>query len=127
MFLSGSKRSSHSNAYFFGFFKNKRIVLFDTLLENYTPPKDEKEEEKTEDASAEETKESTDDKKQAASGDSEEEEGDKKERKKGCSDDEVVAVLSHELGHWSLNHVFKNFAFGQVCDVYIFHKYKLRY
>ena len=58
---------------------------------------------------------STDDKKQAASGDSEEEEGDKKERKKGCSDDEVVAVLSHELGHWSLNHVFKNFAFGQVC------------
>ena len=68
---------------------------------------------------------STDDKKQAASGDSEEEEGDKKERKKGCSDDEVVAVLSHELGHWSLNHVFKNFAFGQVCDVNIFHKYKL--
>ena len=54
--FAGSKRSSHSNAYFFGFFKNKRIVLFDTLLENYTPPKDEKEE-KTEDASAEETKE----------------------------------------------------------------------
>ncbi len=24
----GSKRSSHSNAYFYGFFKNKRIVLF---------------------------------------------------------------------------------------------------
>ena len=31
--IDGSKRSSHSNAYFFGFFKNKRIVLFDTLLE----------------------------------------------------------------------------------------------
>lgn len=44
--LAGSKRSSHSNAYFFGFFKNKRIVLFDTLLENYTPPKDDKESEK---------------------------------------------------------------------------------
>lgn len=28
----GSKRSSHSNAYFYGFFKNKRIVLYDTLL-----------------------------------------------------------------------------------------------
>ncbi|KAF0705819.1 hypothetical protein AaE_014367 [Aphanomyces astaci] len=28
----GSKRSSHSNAYLFGLFNNKRIVLFDTLL-----------------------------------------------------------------------------------------------
>jgi len=35
---SGSKRSSHSNAYFYGFYKNKRIVLFDTLLEGYKPP-----------------------------------------------------------------------------------------
>lgn len=31
--IDGSKRSAHSNAYFFGFFKNKRIVLYDTLLE----------------------------------------------------------------------------------------------
>jgi STE24 endopeptidase len=30
--IDGSKRSSHSNAYFFGFWKNKRIVLYDTLL-----------------------------------------------------------------------------------------------
>lgn len=33
--VSGSKRSSHSNAYFYGFYKNKRIVLFDTLLEGF--------------------------------------------------------------------------------------------
>ena len=33
-FSVGSKRSVHSNAYFYGFFKNKRIVLFDTLLKN---------------------------------------------------------------------------------------------
>ncbi|KAG0357188.1 hypothetical protein BGZ54_000421 [Gamsiella multidivaricata] len=32
--IDGSKRSGHSNAYFYGFFKNKRIVLFDTLLEH---------------------------------------------------------------------------------------------
>lgn len=32
--VEGSKRSVHSNAYFYGFFKNKRIVLFDTLLKN---------------------------------------------------------------------------------------------
>jgi len=30
--VDGSKRSSHSNAYFFGLFKNKRIVLYDTLI-----------------------------------------------------------------------------------------------
>ncbi|ORY95391.1 peptidase family M48-domain-containing protein [Syncephalastrum racemosum] len=32
--IDGSKRSSHSNAYFYGFGKNKQIVLFDTLLEH---------------------------------------------------------------------------------------------
>eukprot|EP00903_Cladosiphon_okamuranus_P011068 g10449.t1 len=31
--VDGSKRSAHSNAYFYGFFKNKRIVLYDTLIE----------------------------------------------------------------------------------------------
>ena len=30
--IDGSKRSSHSNAYFYGFLKNKHIVIFDTLL-----------------------------------------------------------------------------------------------
>lgn len=30
--IDGSRRSDHSNAYFFGFWKNKRIVIFDTLL-----------------------------------------------------------------------------------------------
>jgi STE24 endopeptidase len=35
--VEGSKRSTHSNAYFFGFYKNKRIVLFDTLIEGYVP------------------------------------------------------------------------------------------
>lgn len=30
--VHGSKRSSHSNAYMYGFWRNKRIVLYDTLL-----------------------------------------------------------------------------------------------
>lgn len=34
--MDGSKRSSHSNAYFTGFGKNKRVVLFDTLLKSLT-------------------------------------------------------------------------------------------
>ncbi len=36
--MDGSKRSAHSNAYFTGFGKVKRIVLFDTLIEKLTPP-----------------------------------------------------------------------------------------
>lgn len=35
--MDGSRRSSHSNAYFTGFGKSKRIVLFDTLLSIVTP------------------------------------------------------------------------------------------
>ncbi|KAJ1735959.1 zinc metalloprotease [Coemansia biformis] len=34
--VDGSKRSSHSNAYVFGFFKSKRIVIYDTLIEQCT-------------------------------------------------------------------------------------------
>jgi STE24 endopeptidase len=34
--IDGSKRSTKSNAFFTGFGKNKRIALFDTLVENHT-------------------------------------------------------------------------------------------
>jgi len=103
--VDGSKRSNHSNAYFYGFFNNKRIVLFDTLMESYEQPKkeDEKkaeeekvEEEKSADEVAEETKEAP------------------AKKKQGCTDDEVVAVLGHELGHWKCNHVLKNMIASQV-------------
>ena len=36
MVMDGSKRSSHANAYFAGFGPRKRIVLFDTLIEQLT-------------------------------------------------------------------------------------------
>ena len=35
--MDASKRSGHSNAYFSGFGKTKRIVLYDTLLKSLTP------------------------------------------------------------------------------------------
>jgi STE24 endopeptidase len=35
--MDGSKRSSHGNAYFTGFGRNKRIVFFDTLMQRLTP------------------------------------------------------------------------------------------
>lgn len=63
--IDGSTRSAHSNAYMYGFFKNKRIVLYDTLVEQ-------------------------------------------------CQEEEVTAVLAHELGHWKLGHTPKNFVLSQV-------------
>jgi STE24 endopeptidase len=60
--IDGSKRSSHSNAYFFGLW-NKHIVLFDTLI--------------------------SEDVKQ----------------------DEIMAILCHELGHWKFSHMMKNLIF----------------
>lgn len=36
--IDGSRRSSKSNAFFTGFGKNKRIALFDTLIENHKVP-----------------------------------------------------------------------------------------
>jgi STE24 endopeptidase len=56
--IDGSRRSSHGNAYFSGFGRNKRIVFFDTLL-------------------------------------------------KMLSDDELEAVLAHELGHFKKKHILK--------------------
>jgi STE24 endopeptidase len=56
--IDGSKRSSHSNAYFTGLPWKKKIVLYDTLIEQQ-------------------------------------------------SQEQVVAVLAHELGHWSYGHTSK--------------------
>ena len=54
--LADSKRSAHSNAYLYGFWNNKRIVLFDTLLADYTPvDRTEKEEESNADAANSDT------------------------------------------------------------------------
>jgi len=94
--VEGSKRSSHSNAYFYGFFKFKRIVLFDTLLEE-----EERKKLKTEDDEKEEDEASK------------ENEADNS-KKTGCNNEEILAVLGHELGHWKLNHVLKNIVIGQV-------------
>lgn len=59
--IDGSKRSSHGNAYFSGFGRNKRIVFYDTLL-------------------------------------------------KTLDDDELEAVLAHELGHFKHKHIIKSIA-----------------
>ncbi|KAK4173199.1 peptidase family M48-domain-containing protein [Triangularia setosa] len=62
--INGSKRSAHSNAYFFGLPWKKHIVIYDTLIEK-------------------------------------------------SETEEVVAVLAHDLGHWSLGHTTKLFGVSQ--------------
>lgn len=38
-------------------------------------------------------------------------------KKQGCKNEEVLAVLGHELGHWKLGHTVKNIIISQVsCD-----------
>ncbi|KDD72697.1 M48 peptidase [Helicosporidium sp. ATCC 50920] len=63
--VDGSARSAHSNAYMFGFGRNKRVVLYDTLLQQ-------------------------------------------------CSEDQILAVLAHELGHWKLRHTVVLFLAAQL-------------
>jgi STE24 endopeptidase len=63
--IDGSKRSAHSNAYFFGMPWKKHIVIYDTLIEK-------------------------------------------------SENQEIVAVLAHELGHWSLGHTTRLFGISQV-------------
>ena len=69
--IDGSKRSAHSNAYFYGLPWKKHIVIYDTLIEK-------------------------------------------------SETEEVVAVLAHELGHWSLGHTTKLFGIAQFHMFYIF-------
>ena len=76
--MDGSKRSSHSNAFMFGFGSNKRIVLFDTLMEQ-------------------------------------------------VKDDEILAILGHELGHWKLGHTLANFAVTQFYFGAAFYAFSLCY
>lgn len=35
---------------------------------------------------------------------------------KGCNQEEILAVLAHELGHWKLSHNLKNLTIGEVRD-----------
>lgn len=109
--VEGSKRSAHSNAYFYGFWKNKCIVLFDTLveegvLEPVTPPEGVA-------TPTEGGDEDVGEEEEVAEG-SEEKKEEEKKKKKGCNTAEVLGVLAHELGHWKLSHNLRNIAISEV-------------
>lgn len=97
--VDGSKRSSHSNAYFYGFFKSKQIVLYDTLFDKDSPYfKKDQQEEKTETTEESEKEKST----------TTETKKTNEKKASGCTEKEIVAIICHELGHWNHNHLFKN-------------------
>ncbi|CAK8674319.1 unnamed protein product [Clavelina lepadiformis] len=118
--VEGSKRSAHSNAYMYGFHKNKRIVLFDTLLEDYSPvTRDDKETKDSKEKEEDATKDTVDLAKDTSQDNAPTQE--KEEPKKiGCNTEEVVAVLAHELGHWKYSHMLKNLAIMQASILFSF-------
>jgi len=132
--VEGSKRSSHSNAYFFGFYKKKVIVLFDTLLKvsPFEEEKKLKEEKEAENKSTlvEDVKDNLLDTSDEVDNSLPTEKKvedipatDDKAKDKGCSNEEILAILGHELGHWKLNHVLKNLCISQVnllCSFFVF-------
>eukprot|EP00249_Psilotum_nudum_P007280 c20445_g1_i1 orf=295-1569(+) len=75
--IDGSTRSSHSNAYMYGFYNSKRIVIYDTLIQQCK------------------------------------------------NEEEVVAVIAHELGHWKLNHTVYSFIAMQILTFLQFGGYTL--
>ncbi|CAG2114636.1 unnamed protein product [Medioppia subpectinata] len=94
--IKGSKRSAHSNAYFFGIYKNKQIVLYDTLFRDFHTNKRQK------GTKSADTSESS------------------SHQKMGCTDEEIVSIMAHELGHWYLSHALKYLAVAEtVLLVYI--------
>ncbi|PIO62402.1 peptidase, M48 family [Teladorsagia circumcincta] len=74
----------------YGFWNNKRIVLYDTLLSG-------EEKEKVIEICAEAAADMTE-----------------KDKARGMSNDEVVAVLGHELGHWALWHTLINLVIAEL-------------
>jgi len=69
--VDAGKRSKHTNAYFSGMGKSKRIVLYDTLLASHT-------------------------------------------------DEEIISVLAHEIGHWKKKHIAKQLVFIELASLLVF-------
>jgi STE24 endopeptidase len=70
--MDAGKRSKHTNAYFTGIGRSKRIVLFDTLLASHT-------------------------------------------------EEEILAVLAHEVGHWKKKHTLKQIILLELLSLAVFY------
>ncbi|AOP33109.1 peptidase [Leptospira tipperaryensis] len=68
--INESKYSGHTNAYFTGWGQNRKIFLYDTLIQNHT-------------------------------------------------EEEIISVLGHEIGHWTYNHQIKDIAISTVETLFL--------
>ncbi|CAF0811135.1 unnamed protein product [Rotaria sp. Silwood1] len=114
--VEGSARSAHSNAYFYGFFKAKRIVLYDTLIKGYSIHNNKDD---TKEKQSNETKEKEENTLTNCRT-TDEQEVTKKKADKGCESEEVLAVLCHEFGHWSLSHNLINLCISFINLFFVF-------
>ncbi len=113
--VEGSKRSAHSNAYFYGFWKNKCIVLFDTLVEEgiLSPLTGEGEGEKEAEVKEEEGEEEGEEREGEEGEGEEKEEGEEGEEKEGDQEDkEEVEGESEGRGEVSEEEVSKDIDVG---------------
>lgn len=106
--VEGSKRSTHSNAYLSGMFNKKRIVIYDTLIADYYKKKETQEKKQSESDANKEKNTTSDTASQEA------------DKKKGCTDDEIIGVLCHEIGHWHHSHLIKSLIFSEINYFFIF-------
>lgn len=124
--VEGSKRSSHSNAYLYGMFNRKKIVLFDTLIDRSvldlsnifqtTKYKESSEKDKPE----EDKQKLLNENEQSDGGDANKSSEKEQSKVEGCNEEEILAVLAHELGHWKLNHILKNMFISEINMLIIF-------
>ena len=118
--IDGSKRSGHSNAFQYGFGKIKKVVIFDTLLDQHLGLTEEaKERDATEQKEAEageEGKEAPAEKKQRAQSDF------NYDNYEGRV--EILSIVAHELGHWGNNDVMKMSVYNLVYMYIVFFIFK---
>ncbi|MCX8094807.1 MAG: M48 family metallopeptidase [Caldisericia bacterium] len=74
--MNASSRSTHTNAFFSGLGKTKKIVFYDTLIKNHT-------------------------------------------------EEEILSIFAHELGHYKKGHIFKSFILTSIFTIFVIFLFNL--
>ena len=128
--VEGSKRSSHSNAYLYGMFNRKKIVLFDTLIDRSVLNLSglfQKNKAKEASVSEQEDKQKLLSENEQPDSEDAKPSDEDKPKAESCNEEEILAVLAHELGHWKLNHILKNMLISEINMLIIFSVFGLLY
>ncbi|KAL6065221.1 zinc metalloprotease [Balamuthia mandrillaris] len=115
--VDGSTRSAHSNAYFYGFWNNKRIVLYDTLLEQMKCEAEEASATKATDSDSTPTTNTPNAEEQHQNSDKN---GKSARTYTPTQIKHIIAIVGHELGHYSLSHNIYNLIIVQLHTLWFF-------